>query len=59
VSISTFFSYESVFAAFMYLQFGFVIFWRNEIFKKAARKILVKLNTVVVQHRRDLLTHKK
>jgi len=30
-------------AAFLYLQFGFVIFWRNNFGTKAARKILVKL----------------
>jgi len=30
-------------AAFYNLQFGFVIFWQNNIGAKAARKMLVKL----------------
>ncbi len=37
------FSYESFFAAFMCLQFGFVIFWRKDFGAKAAHKMLVKL----------------
>ena len=37
------FSYESVFAAFLYLQFGFVIFWQKNIGAKAACKMLMKL----------------
>jgi len=32
-------------AAFLYLQFGFVIFWHKNIGAKAARKMLVKLTT--------------
>jgi len=32
-------------AAFLYLQFGFVIFWQKNISEKAARKTLVKLTT--------------
>jgi len=31
------------FAAFLYLQFGFVIFWQNNIGIKADRKMLLKL----------------
>jgi hypothetical protein len=31
------------FKAFLYLQFGFVIFWQKNIGAKAARKTLVKL----------------
>jgi len=30
-------------AAFLYLQFGFVIFWRKNIGAKAARKMWMKL----------------
>jgi len=30
-------------AAFLYLQFGFVIFWRKDYGAKAAHKMLVKL----------------
>jgi len=30
-------------ATFILLQFGFVIFWRNSINAKAARKMLMKL----------------
>ena len=43
--------YEQVFctkvfcAAFMCLQFGFVIFWQKEIGAKTAHKMLVKLTT--------------
>ena len=36
-----------VWAAFMFLQFGFVIFWQKEISSKAASTILVKLTTGV------------
>ena len=32
-------------AAFMCLQFGFVIFWQKEIGAKTAHKMLVKLTT--------------
>jgi hypothetical protein len=32
-------------AAFMYLQFGFVIFWRKDFGAKAADKMLVKLTS--------------
>ena len=35
------------FAAFLYLQFGFVIFWQKEIGAKDVHKILVKLTTSV------------
>jgi hypothetical protein len=34
-------------AAFMCLQFGFVIFWRKDFGTKAAHKILVKLTLTV------------
>jgi hypothetical protein len=37
------FSYQSSFAAFMSLQFGFLIFWRKDFGAKAALKMLVKL----------------
>jgi len=30
-------------SAFLYLQFGFVIFWHKNIGAKTARKVLVKL----------------
>jgi len=39
------FSFESFCAAFFYLLFGFVNFWRKNISAKAARKMLVKLTT--------------
>jgi hypothetical protein len=48
VSISPIF-YEQIFctkdfgAAFMCLQFGFVIFWQKDFGAKAANKMLVKL----------------
>jgi hypothetical protein len=48
VSISPIF-YEQLFhakafcAAFMRLQFGFVIFWQKDFCAKAAQKMLVKL----------------
>jgi len=35
-------------ATFMYLQFGFVIFWRKDFGKKAAHKMLVKLTPEAV-----------
>jgi hypothetical protein len=37
------FLYESFCAAFMCLQFGFVIFWQKDFGKKTAHKMLVKL----------------
>ena len=37
------FSYKSFCAAFMCLQFGFVIFWQNDFGAKAAHKMLLKL----------------
>ncbi len=40
------FSYESFCAAFMCLQFGFVIFWPKDFGAKAAHKMLVKLTPV-------------
>jgi hypothetical protein len=52
MSISPVF-YEQLFcvkvfcAPFMYLQFGFVIFWRNDFGAKAAHKMLVKLTPCV------------
>jgi hypothetical protein len=52
VSISPIF-YEQLFrakvfcAAFMCLQFGFVIFWGKDFCAKAAHKMLVKLTTGV------------
>jgi hypothetical protein len=36
--------YENVFAAFLYLQFGIVIFCQKNIGTKTAHKMLVKLN---------------
>jgi len=36
-----------IFQAFLFLQFGFVICWQNNICAKAARKMLVKLTTGV------------
>jgi hypothetical protein len=42
------FSNESVFAAFVCLQLGFEIFWRKEIGKKAAHKILENLTTYLI-----------
>ncbi len=37
------FSLNCFFAAFLYLQFGFVIFWCKNIGAKGARKMLIKL----------------
>jgi hypothetical protein len=37
------FLYKGFCAAFMWLQFGFVIFWQKNFGAKAARKMLVKL----------------
>ncbi len=37
------FSFESFCAAFMCLQFGFIIFWQKDFGSKAAHKMLVKL----------------
>jgi len=38
---------KGVCAAFLWLQFGFVIFWHKNIGAKAACKILMKLTAVV------------
>jgi len=38
------------FAAFLYLQFGFVIFWQKNIGSKAARKMLMKLTPGLFDH---------
>jgi hypothetical protein len=54
VSISPIF-YEQLFrmkvfcAAFMCLQFGFVIFWGKDFGAKAAHKMLVKLTPEIIQ----------
>jgi hypothetical protein len=32
-------------SAFLYLQFGFVIFWQKNIGAKTARKVMVKLKS--------------
>jgi hypothetical protein len=62
VSISPIF-YEQLFhtkvfcAAFMCLQFGFVIFWRKDFGAKAARKMLVKL-TPGVSVKKLLVCHR-
>ncbi len=40
---SSFFVQKFFYAAFMCLQFGFVIFWRKDFGTKAAYKMLVKL----------------
>jgi len=37
------FSYKRVFAAFLYLNVGFEIFWLKNICAKAAREMLMKL----------------
>jgi len=36
---------EVFYTAFLLLQLGFVIFWQKNIGKKAAHKMLMKLNT--------------
>jgi hypothetical protein len=41
--LSAAFLYESFCAAFMCLQFGFVIFWQKDFGAKSAHKMLVKL----------------
>jgi hypothetical protein len=64
VSISPIF-YEQLFhskvfcAAFMCLQFGFVIFWQKDFGAKAAHKILVKLTSALLGARlvRELEIH--
>jgi hypothetical protein len=40
-------------AAFMCLQFGFVIFWGKDFGAKAAHKMLVKLTPVVLTSSRE------
>jgi len=37
-------------AAFLYLQFGFVIFWQKNISAKTAPKMLMKLTTGLFTH---------
>jgi hypothetical protein len=44
---NSFFVQKFFCAAFMWLQFGFVIFWRKDFGTKAAHKMLVKLTPVV------------
>jgi hypothetical protein len=45
VKLTTFYTFgmKVNYAAFMYLQLGFVIFWKKEIGTKADLKMLVKL----------------
>jgi len=50
-----FFCTEVFWAAFLLLQFGFVIFWQKSIGTKAARKMLVKL-TAVFRHAAHFMT---
>jgi len=40
---SSFLNGSALHEAFLYLQFGFVIFWQKNITAKAARKMLMKL----------------
>jgi len=41
------FSYKSVLEAFLYLQFGFLMFWQKNIGSKTARKMLAKLTASI------------
>jgi hypothetical protein len=43
-------------AAFMRLQFGFVMFWRKDFGTKAAHKMLVKLTPVCIRHLSRIIT---
>ncbi len=46
--ISSFFVQKCLAKLFLYLQFGFVIFWQKNIGAKAASKMLVKLTTGLI-----------
>ncbi len=45
ILLAAFFSTEVFFAAFIYVEFGFVIYWPKNLGAKAARKMLVKSTT--------------